>query len=58
MLYIKMHIQEININIESTNIILTISQKAKKLETKNILIVEKTLKDLTNILLDMFIASK
>ena len=58
MLYIKMRIQEINIKIESTNIILTISQKAKKLETKNILVVEKTLKDLTNILLDMFIASK
>ena len=58
MLYIKLHIREVNIKIESTNIVLTISQKAKKLETKNILIVEKTLKDLTNILLDMFIASK
>ena len=46
-LYIKMHIQEINIKNRVYNYYFDNLVKAKKLETKNILIDTKNFKDLT-----------
>ena len=51
-----MHIQEINIKNRVYNYHFDSLAKAKKLETKNILIDEKNYKDLPIFLLDMFAA--
>ena len=45
-LYIKMQIQEINIKNQAWNYLFGNLAKAKKLETKDVLIIKKNYKDL------------